>query len=117
MNQLNSSDPEAAQRFYEELLGWRFEALDTGDGPPYWSVYNGDTLNAGMMPLPDEAPRCRRTGWPTSPSTTSTPRRVRIADGGGQVLVPPTPIPAGRFLVAQDPQGAYFALFEGELDP
>ncbi len=40
-----------------------------------------------------------------------------IADGGGQVVVPPTTIPAGRFLVAQDPQGAFFALFEGELDP
>ena len=29
----------------------------------------------------------------------------------------PRPIPAGRFLVASDPQGAVFALFEGEVDP
>jgi predicted enzyme related to lactoylglutathione lyase len=27
------------------------------------------------------------------------------------------PVPSGRFLVARDPQGAYFALFEGEIDP
>jgi uncharacterized protein len=33
------------------------------------------------------------------------------------VLVPPMPIPAGRFLVAGDPPGAVFALFEGEIDP
>jgi predicted enzyme related to lactoylglutathione lyase len=33
------------------------------------------------------------------------------------VLVAPLDIPAGRILVAQDPQGAHFALFEGEVDP
>jgi predicted enzyme related to lactoylglutathione lyase len=26
------------------------------------------------------------------------------------------PIPAGRFAIARDPQGAVFALFEGEID-
>ena len=36
---------------------------------------------------------------------------------GGAILVAPTAVPAGRFLVASDPQGAVFALFEGEVDP
>jgi len=116
MNQLNTSDPEGAQRFYEELLGWSFDALDTGDGPPYWSVYNGETLNAGMMPLPGEAPMPSHwLAYFVFDDLDSAPDR--IADGGGQVVVPPTAIPAGRFLVAQDPHGAFFALFEGELDP
>jgi hypothetical protein len=32
-------------------------------------------------------------------------------------MVPPTPVPGGRFLVAGDPQGAVFGLFEGRVDP
>jgi uncharacterized protein len=116
MNQLNSSDPEGSQRFYEELLGWRFEALDTGDGPPFWSVYNGDTLNAGMMPLPEGAPM--PSHWLAYFACDDLDAaQSTVAEGGGQVVVPPTTIPAGRFLVAQDPQGAFLALFEGELDP
>src|SRR5919106_1678600 len=27
LNQLNTSDPEAAERFYVELFGWRFEQM------------------------------------------------------------------------------------------
>ncbi len=33
------------------------------------------------------------------------------------VAVPPTAVPSGRILVARDPQGAHFALFEGDVDP
>ena len=40
----------------------------------------------------------------------------RIGELGGLVIVDPTEVPSGRFLVAQDPQGAFFALFEGEYD-
>jgi uncharacterized protein len=41
---------------------------------------------------------------------------ARIGELGGQVVVPPTPIPGGRILVAQDPQGAVFGLFSGRFD-
>ena len=46
------------------------------------------------------------------------PRRKRCPDRGarGQVMVPPMRIQSGRIAVAQDPQGAVFALFEGEVD-
>ena len=41
----------------------------------------------------------------------------RIGEFGGMVMVPPMSIPPdGRILVASDPQGAAFALFEGETD-
>jgi predicted enzyme related to lactoylglutathione lyase len=36
---------------------------------------------------------------------------------GGAVMVPAMVIQSGRILVARDPQGAYFALFEGAVDP
>jgi predicted enzyme related to lactoylglutathione lyase len=36
---------------------------------------------------------------------------------GGAVRVPPREVPARRFAVGSDPQGAVFCLFEGALDP
>src|SRR3954471_13926114 len=33
LNQLNTSDVEAAQRFYTELLGWRFDSVGTDETP------------------------------------------------------------------------------------
>jgi len=33
------------------------------------------------------------------------------------VMMAATEVPAGRFAVVADPQGASFSLFEGELDP
>jgi predicted enzyme related to lactoylglutathione lyase len=35
---------------------------------------------------------------------------------GGSVILPRTDVPAGRFAVPADPQGAVFCAFEGELD-
>jgi predicted enzyme related to lactoylglutathione lyase len=32
-------------------------------------------------------------------------------------MIPPREVPAGRFAVVRDPQGAAFSLFEGRLDP
>ena len=49
MNELVTTRIDAARSFYEQLFGWRTEAVDTGpDGPVIISVYNGDTLNASL---------------------------------------------------------------------
>ncbi len=109
MNQLNTTDPERSQRFYEGLFGWRFEPITEAD-QPYWGVYNGGRLNAGMLGEPPDA-------WLVYFGCKSVDDdAVRIPELGGQVVVEPLSIPAGRFLVAQDPQGGMFALFSGEYD-
>jgi uncharacterized protein len=41
----------------------------------------------------------------------------KVEELGGAIMLPPTPVPAGRIAVARDPQGAYFALWAGQLDP
>jgi predicted enzyme related to lactoylglutathione lyase len=114
LTQLNTSDPERAQRFYSGLFGWRFESVGD-DETPYWGIYNGDVLNAGMMPLPPDA------GAPSHwlayfGSESVDDDGGRVAELGGQVIVPPTDVPGGRILVALDPQGAAFALFAGRFD-
>jgi predicted enzyme related to lactoylglutathione lyase len=114
LNQLNTSDPDAAARFYEGLFGWRTEQVAGGD-QPYWGIYNGDRLNGGMMGLPPDAPAPPH--WLVYFGTEDVDRdAARIGEAGGQVIVPPLDVPGGRVLVAQDPEGAVFGLFAGRFD-
>jgi uncharacterized protein len=113
INQLNTGDPERAQQFYSDVFGWRFEQVS--EDPEYWSIYNGDRLNGGMMPLPDGAPA--PSHWLVYFGTESVDDGAsRIAELGGTVLVEPMDVPGGRIVVAQDPQGAAFALLAGRFD-
>jgi uncharacterized protein len=114
LNQLNTTDPQTAERFYTGLFGWRIEQVASGD-QPYWGIYNGDQLNGGMMPMPPDA------GAPPHwlayfGSDDADADAGRIQELGGQVMVPPMDVPGGRFLVAQDPQGAVFGLIAGRFD-
>jgi uncharacterized protein len=109
LNQLNTSNPERAQEFYESVFGWRFESVEGGDRP-YWGIYNGDRLNGGMM---EQSPGA----WLVYFGSESVDDDAgKIAELGGTVIVPPMPVPGGRILVAQDPQGAVFALVSGRFD-
>lgn len=115
MNQLNTSDPAAATDFYSALFGWTITQVAT-EPQPYWGIENGGQLNGGMMALPLGAGGPPH--WlPYFTVADLDAAAATIAEAGGTVIVPATAIPAGRFLVARDPQGAYFALFEGEVDP
>jgi predicted enzyme related to lactoylglutathione lyase len=114
LTQLNTSDIDKASAFYSDLFGWRIE--QTGDTEtPYWGIYVGDTLNAGMMALPP--------GQPAPPHwlvyfghNDLDAAAEKISAAGGTVLVPRTPVPGGEFVVAQDAQGAVFGLFDGRFD-
>jgi uncharacterized protein len=113
LNQLNTSDPEAAQAFYAALFGWTFRGVPGGEA--YWGIDNGERLNGGMMPLPAQA------GAPSHWLTYFTSGDVdasagKIGELGGRVLVGPMPVPSGRIAVAADPQGATFGLVEGRMD-
>ena len=115
LNQLNTADPDRATRFYTDVFGWRFEEVATGE-QAYWGIFNGTDLNGGLMPLPPGAGA--PSHWLVYFATADLAATVaRVSDLGGRVVLPPTGIPSGRISVAVDPQGAIFALFEGELDP
>ncbi len=116
MNQLNTTDVEAATAFYGGLFGWKAELIPSEGPDGFWSILLGERLNGGMTELPDGAgvpphwlPYFRVTELDAAAAT--------IEEGGGQLLVAPLEIPAGRILVAQDPQGAALGLYEGDVDP
>lgn len=114
MNELNTRDVPAAKEFYRSLFGWTFEDDPSG---AYTSIKNGGNLNGGMIELSPEwgdAPSHWRPYFAIADCDDSL---AKIKKLGGQVHVASTEVPAGRFAVVSDPQGASFSLFEGELDP
>ncbi|MBA3422261.1 MAG: VOC family protein [Thermoleophilaceae bacterium] len=111
-NDLMTPDPRASQSFYAELFGWRIEETP-GSGGYYWSIHNGDSANGGLLPLDGVPP-----AWNTYFATDDLDAAIAtVTDAGGDVLMPPREVPAGRFGAVRDPQGAAFSLFEGQLDP
>jgi uncharacterized protein len=114
LNQLNTSDPEAAERFYGELFGWRFDRMSDTE-TPYWGIYRGERVNGGMMPLPPGAPM--PSHWLVYFGIDDLDAGAsHIASAGATMTVEPSDVPGGRILVARDPQGAFFALFAGRFD-
>jgi predicted enzyme related to lactoylglutathione lyase len=114
LNQLNTTDPEAAQRFYSELFGWRFEEVQGGPGP-YSAIYRGERTNGGMMQIPPGQPA--PSHWLVYFGIDDIDTAAeQIGSSGGRLVVERMDVPGGRILVAQDPQGATFALVAGRFD-
>lgn len=111
-NELVTRDPEAAQTFFEELLGWEVDRK--GDGPADYREFrrDGETNVAGCMPMVGEMwPAWLPAHWMVyfvvDDADAVASRTVEL---GGTVSVPPTDIEPGRFAVLGDPQGAMFAV-------
>jgi uncharacterized protein len=111
MTELATPDPDRAAAFYEALLGWTTEVVDEASG--YRSFKVGGQLNAGMRPETSMP-----ANWVAYFTVASLDDALEQARGSGaSVFVEPVTLPAGRFAVLADPQGAAFCLFEGEVDP
>jgi uncharacterized protein len=114
LNQLNTTDPEASQRFYTDLFGWRFVEMQGGPGP-YTGIYRGERTNGGMMKMPPGQPAPPH--WLVYFGVEDIDAAAeQITSSGGRVVVETMDVPGGQILVAQDPQGATFALFAGRFD-
>jgi predicted enzyme related to lactoylglutathione lyase len=112
LTQLNTQDPEKAQAFYAELFGWNFEK-QPGD-EPYWGIFVGKSLNAGMMPNPAPGPDHWLAYFTAKADLEEAVQQIEKS--GGAIAVPITQIGSGRITVATDAQGVFFALFEGRTD-
>jgi predicted enzyme related to lactoylglutathione lyase len=111
-NELATTDPERATAFYIGLFDWTADRQPMRDFV-YTRFRQGDEVKAGMMEITPE--------WgPVPPHwliyfavDDCLGRAAAVTRLGGQLRVPPTDIPgAGRFAVAQDPQGAVFAIIQ-----
>lgn len=113
-NELSSPEIDASAAFYEGLFGWTTEPLEGMRGR-YLSVRNGEERAAGIRGLiPAEVP----PHWLVYFGARDIESTLeRVAELGGRSIEGPIEIPVGRIGFAADPQGAVFALYDGELDP
>jgi hypothetical protein len=110
-NELATSDLDGAQRFYGEAFGWGFE---DAEGMPmrYVMIKNGERTNGGLRePQPGEP-----SYWLVYFGTEDVGATLaKVEELGGTRMAGPVDIGVGALGVAQDPQGAVFALYGGEF--
>jgi predicted enzyme related to lactoylglutathione lyase len=107
-NELHTTDWKAGLDFYAKLFGWaKSDALDMGAMGTYLVFNAGGDPIGGMMTSPN--PRPAWLFYFNVDDIDAAHRRV--TDASGRVLLPPTQVPGGDWIVqATDPQGAMFAI-------
>ncbi|MGF1470783.1 MAG: VOC family protein [Rubrobacteraceae bacterium] len=115
-NDLQTRDPRAAMDFYSSLFGWEMLPMEENGELAYVVLRNAGLSNGGIMPM-DERHGDVPPYWLVYFVVHSCDETVsRTRELGGEVLAEPMEIGAGRISVLKDPQGAVFAIFEGETD-
>jgi predicted enzyme related to lactoylglutathione lyase len=111
--ELMTTDPQAATRFYGEVVGWDAAPFTGAAGQPPATPYTilnaGGAPSAGIMEMPDMMRQSGApphwTGYVYVEDVEESVEKVNAL--GGRVYVQPTDIPGvGRFAVIADPQGA-----------
>jgi hypothetical protein len=105
-----AADPTAAKSFYGSLLGWDW----TEDSPEYGGYVNAlkdGRQAAGLGPLTDPGDSPAWTTYFATSDAAATCERIRAA--GGTVVVEPMEVgPMGTMVIALDPQGNGFGLWQ-----
>jgi predicted enzyme related to lactoylglutathione lyase len=111
--ELLTSDVDAAQAFYGEVIGWT--CAQPGRAARNYRIFFADgNAAAGLMQLPEEAKaQGARPSWFGYIATPDVDADVAaILASGGTLYRPAETLPKiGRFAVVADPQGAAFALW------
>jgi len=112
---LSTTDQEAAKVFYGGLFGWECEDVPTDLGPAYTMCKIEGYTVAGIGPQP---PDLQAQGVP--PFWASYIKHddadgiaAKITAAGGTVMMPPMDVMSeGRMLMAMDPMGAAFGVWQ-----
>lgn len=114
--ELMTTDPQAAQSFYTDVIGWTTAPFENSE-TPYTMWMNGDTAVGGVMELPRDAREQEAPPhWMAYVAVDDVDAAARkAAKLGGTVCVDPFDVPSvGRLAILQDPQGATIAIYRGE---
>jgi predicted enzyme related to lactoylglutathione lyase len=109
-----AADLDATKTFYTSLLGWEY----VGGGPEFGgyltATVNGEQA-AGLGPHQDPNDPPRWTTYFAADDAAAT--AARITEAGGTVLVEPMEVgPMGTMVIALDPQGNPFGLWQSGLN-
>ncbi|MBE2221860.1 MAG: VOC family protein [Anaerolineae bacterium] len=112
---LSTTDQEAAKAFYGGLFGWECEDVPTGMGSVYTMCRIDGYSVAGIGPLP---PDLQAQGVPPFWSSYVKHDDVdaiaaKITAAGGTLMMPPMDVMTeGRMVMALDPTGATFGVWQ-----
>ena len=112
---LATTDQQDAKRFYGGLFGWEAQDMPVGDGVVYSMMSRDGHVVAAIAPQPQAQ---RDAGvppiWQSYVTVASADEAAqRASAAGGHVHAPPFDVfDAGRMAVIQDPQGAFFMVWE-----
>lgn len=113
-NELASPDLEAPAAFYRDLFGWTVAPFEASP-EPYLSIKNGDANNGGIREL---SPPSVPPHWLVYFGTDDIDDALaKVEELGGKKMAGPIDIQMAKIGIVQDPQGAVFALYAGELEP
>lgn len=111
-NELSTSDPAGARRFYTDQFGWgSHEFMEMGEMGEYrfWD-HHGQRIGAFCGTMPGQASKWRF--YFRVPSISAAKQTVE--EQGGTVAMAPHQVPTGDWIIiGSDPQGAEFALVGG----
>jgi predicted enzyme related to lactoylglutathione lyase len=108
-----ASDLDATKRFYADLLGWEYTGGEPEFGGYVTATRNGEQA-AGLGPQQDPNDPPRWTTYFAADDAAAT--AARITDAGGTVLVEPMEVgPMGTMVIALDPQGNPFGLWQAGM--
>jgi predicted enzyme related to lactoylglutathione lyase len=115
-NELQTRDSEAAGDFYGGLFGWEIEPIEDEGKLLYTTIKNAGSQNGGFMPMTEQHGDAPSFWIPYFTVSSRDAAMEKAHDLGGIVLAGPLDLPAGKIAILGDPQGAAFAVFEGETD-
>jgi len=105
------TDVEGAKTFYGDVLGWTFgeSASEFGN---YTQAYSGGKAVAAVVPpMPGQESQSAWCLYFASPDVAATAGKIR--DAGGEVLMEPMQVgDFGSMLIAQDPGGVTFGVWQ-----
>ncbi len=114
-NELTTRDVDSSLAFYEAVVGLAATKVDAGPGMDYYGFHTASGRDVGgLMPMvgemwPPELPNHWMVYFAVADTDATAARCTAL---GGQVSVPPTDIPPGRFAVLNDPQGGWFSVLQ-----
>lgn len=112
-NELSTSDPAAARRFYREQFGWESDDfMDMGEMGEYRFLdHRSMRIGALCGVAPGQLPKWRY--YFRVPSICDA--KAAAQANGGSIAIGPHQVPGGDWIViGTDPQGAEFALVGGQ---
>jgi hypothetical protein len=112
-NELSTSDPVAARRFYGDQFGWTSdEFMAMGEHGEYRFLdHQGQRIGAVAGTMDGQEPHWRY--YIRVPSIAAAKQTAEAK--GGKIAMGPMQVPTGDYIIiGSDPQGAEFALVGGE---